>query len=135
MRKGYGEYPDGWKEFANQLKEDAGWKCIRCGHPHDPENGYCLTVHHVTMNKAEPFEHWWAFLVLCQKCHLTIQAKVDLNQYWFFDHSSWFIPFAAGFYAHINGLPESREYVMAHLEELLELGKPNGLVKKGAINV
>lgn len=79
------------------------------------------------MNKSESFDHWWAFAPLCQKCHLIIQSKVDLNQFWMFDHSSWFVPFVAGYHAHRNGLPDDKEYVMEHLEELLELGKPNGL--------
>lgn len=122
-RKGIGEYPEGGAEFANQLKEQAGWKCTRCGHPHEPKAGYTLTVHHATMNKAEPFEHWWAFLVLCQRCHLTIQSKVVLERPWFLEHSAWFRPFAAGYYAHCQGLPDDREYVMAHMDELLKMGQ------------
>ena len=124
MRKGYGEYPEGWKEFANRLKEEAGWRCIRCKHKHDPGNGYCLTVHHLTMNKAEPFEHWWAFLVLCQRCHLHIQAKVVMERMWMFEHSSWFRPYAAGYYAHQYNHPEDREWVMEHLDFLLDYGRP-----------
>ena len=78
------------------------------------------------MNKAEPFEHWWAFLVLCQVCHLTIQAKVIMERPWLYEHTPWFRPYAAGFYAHINGLPEDREYVMTHLDELLALATKVG---------
>ena len=131
MRKGIGNYPPGWKDFANKVKKEAGWECIRCKHPHEPETGHCLTVHHLTMDKSEPFDHWWAFLPLCQRCHLIVQAKVDLNQFWMFEHSSWFMPFVAGFYAYKNGLPYDREYVETHIEELLLLGKPNGLRKNG----
>lgn len=39
------------------------------------------------------------------------------------EHSAWFKPFAAGYYAHCLGLPEDREYVMEHLEELLTQGQ------------
>ena len=86
------------------------------------------------MNKAEPFDHWWAFVPLCQRCHLRIQGKVDINQGWLFEHSSWFIPYVCGFYAHQNGLPHDREYVESHLDQLLQLGKPNGLQKLGNQN-
>lgn len=122
-RKGIGEYPDGWPEYARQLKEAAGWKCIRCQHPHDPSTGYTLTVHHLTMNKAEPFEHWWAFAALCQRCHLTIQSKVVLERAWYLPHSEWFKPYAAGYYAYINGLPDDKESVLAYMDELLEIGQ------------
>ena len=116
-RKGHGEYPAGWKEFAAELKEQAGWKCVRCQHPHDPASGYTLTVHHLTMNKAEPFTHWWAFAALCQRCHLSIQAKVHMDRPWLFEHTDWFKPYAAGFFAHkYLGLELSRDEVMARLD-------------------
>lgn len=124
MRKGYGEYPPGWPEFAEQLKQAAGWQCIRCGHPHDPANGYCLTVHHATMNKAEPFENWWAFLVLCQRCHLTIQSKVILERPYMFEHSPWFRVYVAGYYAARHGHPTEKAWVMENLEMLLDYGRP-----------
>lgn len=122
MRRGTGTYPPGWKEFATQLKVDAGWACVRCHHPHDPSSGHCLTVHHVTMEKDLPFYRWWGFLVLCQRCHLTIQAKVDLSRPWIFEHSPWFFPFVAGFYAwKYLGLELTRPQVEARLDELLAL--------------
>lgn len=122
-RKGTGDYPLGWSEFARELKEKAAWTCIRCGHPHDPANGYTLTVHHVTMNKGEPFAHWWAFLVLCQRCHLSIQSRVDLDRPWVMaEHSEWFKPYAAGFYAHrYLGLDLTRAECEARIDELLAL--------------
>jgi hypothetical protein len=122
-RKGTGLYPDGWPAFAIKLKDEAGWACVRCGHPHDPASGHTLTVHHGTMAKDEPFEHWWAFWVLCQRCHLAIQARVDLNRPWVMgEHSEWFRPFAAGWYAYrYLGENLSRPEVMARLDELLAL--------------
>jgi len=122
-RKGTGEYPAGWPDFARKLKEAAGWRCIRCDRPHEPAAGYCLTVHHVTMAKDEPFDHWWAFLVLCQRCHLQIQHKVILDRPWVMvPHSDWFKPYAAGFYAaKYLGEHLSREEAMARLDELLAL--------------
>jgi hypothetical protein len=122
MRRGSGEYPPGWKEFAAQVKAEAGWRCVRCGHAHDRASGHILTVHHGTMAKDEPFTHWWAFWALCQRCHLHIQARVDLDRPWIFEHSEWFRPFAAGFYAFkYLGLELSRSEVESRLEELLAL--------------
>lgn len=112
----------GWPEFARKVKDEAGWRCIRCNHPHDPASGHTLTVHHATMNKAEPFEHWWAFLALCQRCHLQIQAKVVLERMWVLEHSAWFRPYAAGWYAYkYLGQVLSRAEVEQRLDELLAL--------------
>jgi len=36
-----------------------------------------------------------------------------------FPHSIWFQPYVAGYYAHLQGLPEDRDYVVAHLDDLL----------------
>jgi 5-methylcytosine-specific restriction endonuclease McrA len=119
MRKSTSEYPADWPEIARRMKEEAGWKCVRCGHPHDPESGHTLTVHHLDLSPANC--EWWNIPALCQVCHLRIQAKVIMPRPWLYEHTPWFRPYAAGYYAHINGLPEDREYVMAHLDELLAL--------------
>ena len=129
-RKSSGEYPPNWEEIARQVKEDAGWLCVRCGHVHQPDEGYGLTVHHLDLNKSNCA--WWNLPALCQRCHLQIQHKIVMERYWMFEHSSWFMPYVAGYYANMHGRPEDRDYVQAHLVELLVLGKPNGLRKKGA---
>lgn len=122
-RRSTGNYPPGWPEFARQVKTDAGWCCVRCHHPNDRASGHVLTVHHLTMNRAEPFEHWWAFAALCQRCHLQVQHKVDLARPWVMQpHSEWFREYAAGWYAwHYLGLTLTREEVRDRLEELLSL--------------
>lgn len=122
-RRGTGDYPPGWPEFARQLKEAAGWRCVRCAHPHNPTVGRTLTVHHLTMRKDEPFEHWWAFLPLCQACHLSIQARVNLDRPWVMaEHSQWFRIYAAGWYAwRYLGELLTREQTEARLDELLAL--------------
>ena len=116
-----GEYPPNWKEIAKQIKDDAGWRCVRCGHPHDPRAGYCLTVHHLDANKSNC--SWHNLAALCQRCHLQIQAKVIMVRSWYLPHSEWFKPLAAGFYASITGLPTDKEYVLAHLDSLLAIGQ------------
>ena len=40
-----------------------------------------------------------------------------------FEHSEWFKPYVAGYYAHLSGVGESEKYVMQHLGELLALEK------------
>jgi len=123
MRRGTGTYPPGWPDFARALKEAAGWCCARCHHPHDTAAGYMLTVHHLTMAKDEPFEHWWAFAVLCQRCHLHVQSKVIMERVWLFDHSAWFRAHVAGYYAHLRGLPDDRASVEANMDDLLDWTK------------
>lgn len=101
MIKFIGKYPPQWtKEFRTQLREQVGNKCERCKHPHDPKNGYALTVHHLDNNKSncEP----WNLAVLCQRCHLHIQGKVFLPQFYMFEHSEWFKPHLEGYLQSLN---------------------------------
>ena len=105
--KGTGNYPPNWKAIAYAVKEKAGWKCERCGHAHDPKTGYSLTVHHLDGNKSncEP----WNLAALCQRCHLHIQGKVVMAQYYMFEHSPWMKPHVEGYYAwiHLNSGSQS----------------------------
>jgi hypothetical protein len=64
-------YPDNWHMISYQVKEEAGWKCIRCCHPHDPKNGYTLTVHYVDGNPD--YNDHYNLRALCQRCHLRSQ--------------------------------------------------------------
>lgn len=66
-------YPDNWEEIAYKVKEAAGWKCERCGHPHDPAKGRTLTVHHLDGDPRNCKPENLA--ALCQKCHLIIQIR------------------------------------------------------------
>ena len=117
MSRFTGTYTDDWPEVAKAAKDLAGWKCVRCGHPHEPKAGYTLTCHHLDGDKSN--NAWWNVAALCQRCHLTIQAKVIMERPWMFEHSSWFRLFVAGYNSHQRGLPDDREYVMAHIDELL----------------
>jgi hypothetical protein len=116
MRKGSGEYPKDWSKIATAAKEAAGWACARCGRPHDPCSGYTLTVHHADLDKSNC--RWWNLLPLCQRCHLQIQHKVNLDRPWvWFEHSTWFKPYVGGFYAwKYLGRDVTREEVEAGLE-------------------
>lgn len=87
-------YPPDWPDIAQRVKDTAGWKCVRCGHAHDVESGYVLTVHHLDGDKANC--EWWNLAALCQRCHLHIQAKVNMDQAYLFEHSGWMKPFVEG---------------------------------------
>ena len=66
------KYPDDWAAIATAIKHRAGWKCTICHHPHDPQAGYTLTVHHRDgnpMNNAPSNTR-----ALCQRCHMTAAA-------------------------------------------------------------
>lgn len=120
-RKSTGEYPPNWSEIATFVKDVAGWCCVRCGHEHDPKTGYTLTVHHLDMDPSNCA--WWNIPALCQRCHLSIQSRVIMHRQWFLPHSEWFKPYVAGYYASVHGLPTDKEYVLAHIDELLAIGQ------------
>jgi 5-methylcytosine-specific restriction endonuclease McrA len=134
MKRGKNDYTVNWNEVARKEKERAGWKCVRCGEANDASTGHVLTVHHLDMDKSN--NEWWNLAALCQKCHLTIQSKVDMAQGFMFDHTPWFKPYVAGYYAsHYGFLGHSdRAWVEQNLDALLELGKQgakNGRVSYG----
>jgi hypothetical protein len=56
-----------------------------------------LTVHHLDSDKANC--RWWNLVALCQRCHLRMQRAVIMDREYHFEHSEWFKPYAAGFYA------------------------------------
>jgi len=78
-----------------------------------------LTVHHLDSDKANC--RWWNLVALCQRCHLRMQRAVIMDREYYFEHSEWFKPYAAGFYAFKYQHQElTREEVMRGLEPLLK---------------
>jgi hypothetical protein len=174
-----GEYPADWDQIGDRVREEAGHRCIRCGHPYrtgahgkgqwTPCDEHCshagplafliqigdseeqfdpyelsgrstagelarkcaehgadtpvaewriLTVHHLDGNKSNC--EWWNLLALCQRCHLQIQTRVTPMTPWFLEHSEWFKPYVAGFYAHkYEGRNITRDEATRRLDELL----------------
>jgi hypothetical protein len=95
MSKFKGVYPATWtKEFRNEFRSRHGNRCERCDHPHDPGNGYALTIHHLDNDKSNCEN--WNLAALCQRCHLHIQGKVDMFQNYLFEHSPWMKPPVVG---------------------------------------
>ena len=114
------EYPANWKEIARRVKDEAGWKCVRCNHAHSRENWRILTVHHWDGDKANC--RWWNLMALCQRCHLSIQGRVDPHRPYFLEHAEWCKPYAAGFYAFkYQGRELSRADALAEMDALLSL--------------
>jgi hypothetical protein len=116
MRRFTNNYNTDGKEKRRQARESVGNKCIRCGSSSVP--GKILTTHHLDGDKSN--DAWWNLLPLCQVCHLKIQANVDPEQPYFFEHADWFKPYVAGFYAKkYEGKNLARKEVMERLDELL----------------
>jgi len=77
-----------------------------------------LTVHHLDGNKANC--EWWNLLALCQRCHLTIQTRINPEIPYFLEHSDWAKPYIAGFYAKkYEGRLITRQEAEQRLDELL----------------
>lgn len=79
-----------------------------------------LTVHHLNGAKADC--RWWNLVALCQRCHLSVQARVVMERPFLLEHSDWFKPYVAGFYAwRYLGQELTRAQVDERLDELLAL--------------
>ena len=79
-----------------------------------------LTVHHLYGDKADC--RGWNLAAVCQRCHLRVQRTVVMPRVFPWEHTEWFKPYAAGWYAHAYlGDDLSREETLARLDELLAL--------------
>lgn len=79
-----------------------------------------LTVHHLNGQKNDL--RWWNLAALCQRCHLSVQRKVQMERVWPWEHSEWFSPHAAGWYAYSYlGETITRAEAVERQDELLAL--------------
>ena len=77
------KYPPNWGEIAAEVKRRAGWKCERCGAPHQyrckPNDralgglARTLTVHHKDHNPANNRPD--NLVALCAACHLREEGR------------------------------------------------------------
>jgi hypothetical protein len=92
------DYPDNWKLIAKEVKCKANWKCERCGHNNELATDHVLTVHHLDGNKSNCER--WNLAALCQRCHLSVQGRVKMDQLFFseiLDVAEWFKPHLEGY--------------------------------------
>jgi hypothetical protein len=82
-----------------------------------------LTVHHLRLGAdAKRDLRWFNLAALCQRCHLQIQRKVQMERVYPFEHTPWFQPYAAAWYAWTYlGEELTRAETMVRLDELLAL--------------
>ena len=79
-----------------------------------------LTVHHLDEDKLNC--RWWNLVALCQRCHLRMQRAVVMDRPYLYEHSEWFKPYAAGFYAwKYLGKELGRGETLERLPQLLAL--------------
>lgn len=107
--------------YVTAIKGTAGNLVIAC-RARDCDPPYAewriLTVHHLDGDKSNC--KWWNLLPLCQRCHLTVQGNVKPETPYFLEHSAWFRPYVAGFYAmKYEGKDITREEAIARMDELL----------------
>ena len=89
--------------------------------------GLSYGVHHLDGDKSNC--RWWNLLPMCNSCHLGVQAKVDPETPYLWEHSTWFKPYVAGFYAFYYGgveLPDLRaaDDPAESIDFYLSLGQP-----------
>lgn len=82
-------YPKNWKAIAHQIKEQAGWKCFKCGmqclKPEDDPSQWSklerrqktLQVHH--WNRDPSDNHPQNLVALCTSCHLMFHCRGQAN--------------------------------------------------------
>jgi 5-methylcytosine-specific restriction endonuclease McrA len=102
MSRFTGIYTEDWPEISEQIKAKNNYCCERCGHSNDRESGHVLTVHHLDNDKSNMAE--WNLAALCQKCHLSIQGKVNWYQQYMFEHSKWLKPYYEGYLKELNNV-------------------------------
>ena len=94
------QYPENWKEVAEEVKDRAHWQCVRCDHIHERETWHILTVHHFDGDKRNC--EWWNLLALCQRCHLKVQAKFDWSNVTQKNCPKWLMLYLMGRILHVN---------------------------------
>lgn len=111
---------DAWGMPANEAMMDDGPDGYQVKRWEIEARWRILTVHHLNGIKHDC--RWWNLAALCQRCHLSVQARVVMSRPYHGEHSDWFKPYVAGFYAwHYLGLELDRDETLARMDELLDL--------------
>lgn len=111
---------DAWETAAADARMDDGPDGYQIARYDIEAQWRILTVHHLDNVKANC--RWWNLAALCQRCHLQIQGTVQMSRVWPWEHSEWFKPYVAGYYAWVYLNDDlTRPEVMHILDELLAL--------------
>lgn len=114
--------PVGWQLVEEQFTNAEVWDAYNFA---IEAQWRVLTVHH--LNGVKHDCRWWNLVALCQRCHLTIQGKVHMQRPYRREHSEWFKPYVAAFYAFDKlGEELTRDETTARLDELLALEDVQG---------
>ena len=118
-----GQYPSDWEALSKMVKREAGNRCVRCGHLHEPKVGRTLTVHHFDGNRSN--NERWNLMALCQACHLSVQARVDPSQGLMHDPAVWAMPYVAGMVeAYATPAPPRYDEAAWKASYAITVGKP-----------
>lgn len=112
---------EGWSPFA-PTDEACGAAVYAAGVGNVEAQWRVLTTHHLNMVKADC--RWFNLVPLCQRCHLTVQGKVRMDRPWPWEHSDWFKPYVAAFYAikYLGVREITQDEVEETLDDLLAMG-------------
>jgi hypothetical protein len=100
-------YPPAWHEtLKHAVREQAGHRCIRCFHPYRKGDGeWCGSP--LPHPHRPPSRRQQGQLPLVESRRALpamppeIQGKVKMERRWLHEHSDWFKPYVAGYYAHV----------------------------------
>jgi hypothetical protein len=112
MKRFRGAYVTEWAKISYQVKKDAGWRCVRCGHPNEgsgphnriPCDEHCdLERHPESVDFPEVAGQILAYFALVGSPAFTAAgsppAWPQQRQRVLTVHSEWIRPYIAGYYA------------------------------------
>jgi predicted HNH restriction endonuclease len=62
-------YPKNWTELSIQTRENANWKCEKCGAKHENVKGKRIQTHHQNYDPSDSTTK--NLIALCPPCHLS----------------------------------------------------------------
>lgn len=103
------DYPADWSAVAQAVRDVAGWRCVRCGHPHETpgqrqpcdcrcthcHDGYCRTLGVVPLDGDPANVVDWNLAALCGPCrrHVQITFHPDRVDVFYLIFEPWLRPY------------------------------------------
>lgn len=97
--KQHGTYPADWSALSKLVKDEAQWRCARCGlgcRPGTMAPGLSYGVHHFDGNRGNNAR--WNLMPTCNRCHLSVQGRVNPAVAILVDPRPWAMPYISGLY-------------------------------------